>query len=81
MVTVGFLGGVVIMKDGFHISGLTTAASIWTSASIGIMMGVGFYGAAILLALVCAVSMELVRSLERSVARSMPQCHRPVLVS
>ena len=62
---IGFLGGGVIMKDGFHISGLTTAASIWTSASIGIMMGVGFYGAAILLALVCAISMEWVRSLER----------------
>jgi putative Mg2+ transporter-C (MgtC) family protein len=62
---IGFLGAGVIMKDGFHISGLTTAASIWTAAAIGIMLGVGFYAAAILLALVCAISMEWVRSLER----------------
>lgn len=62
---IGFLGAGVIMKDGFRISGLTTAASIWTSAAIGIMLGVGFYAAAILLALVCAISMEWVRTLER----------------
>ncbi|WP_290644299.1 MgtC/SapB family protein [Aquabacterium sp.] len=62
---IGFLGAGVIMKDGFHISGLTTAASIWTSAAIGIMLGAGFYAAAILLALVCTISMEWVRSLER----------------
>lgn len=61
---IGFLGAGVIMKDGLHVSGLTTAASIWTSAAIGIMLGVGFYAAAILLALVCAVSMEWVRRLE-----------------
>lgn len=46
---IGFLGAGVIMKDGFHISGLTTAASIWASAAIGIMVGVGFYAAAIFL--------------------------------
>lgn len=62
---IGFLGAGVIMKDGQRITGLTTAASIWTSAAIGIMLGVGFYAAAILLALVCALSMEWVRNLER----------------
>jgi putative Mg2+ transporter-C (MgtC) family protein len=62
---IGFLGAGVIMKDGLHISGLTTAASIWTSAAIGIMLGVGFYAAAILLALVCAILMEWVRTLEQ----------------
>src|SRR5450830_1061906 len=38
---IGFLGAGVIMKEGFSISGLTTAASIWTSAAIGILVGVG----------------------------------------
>src|SRR5512147_1158352 len=38
---IGFLGAGVIMKDGFSISGLTTAASIWACAAIGIMVGVG----------------------------------------
>lgn len=47
---VGFLGAGVILKEGMHISGLTTAASIWSSCSIGILVGVGFYGSATVLA-------------------------------
>ncbi|KTD43637.1 MgtC/SapB family protein [Legionella quateirensis] len=46
---IGFLGAGVIMKEGFSISGLTTAASIWTASAIGILVGVGFYFSAILL--------------------------------
>src|SRR3954468_16324588 len=47
---IGFLGAGVIMREGFNISGLTTAASIWASAVIGILVGVGFYLAAMGLA-------------------------------
>lgn len=61
---IGFLGAGVIMKEGFSISGLTTAASIWASSAIGIMVGVGFYGAAILLALLSAACMTLISRLE-----------------
>ena len=51
---IGFLGAGVIMKEGMNISGLTTAASIWASSAIGVLVGVGFYAAAILLALLSA---------------------------
>ncbi len=51
---VGFLGAGVIMRDGLNISGLTTAASIWASSAIGILVGIGFYPAAILLTLLSA---------------------------
>jgi len=54
---IGFLGAGVIMRDGFNISGLTTAASIWAVAVIGILVGVGFYGAAIPLAIIATVYM------------------------
>ena len=54
---VGFLCAGVIMKEGFSISGLTTAASIWATSVIGIVVGVGFYGAAIALAVLCTVVM------------------------
>ncbi len=54
---IGFLGAGVIMKEGFSISGLSTAASIWTSSAIGVMVGVGFFGAAISLALLSVVCM------------------------
>ena len=61
---IGFLGAGVIMKEGFSISGLTTAASIWASSVIGIMVGVGFYAAAIFLALLCATCMMWVSRIE-----------------
>src|SRR6266853_306189 len=43
MTGIGFLGAGVIMKEGLTVRGLTTAASIWITAGIGIMVGVGFY--------------------------------------
>lgn len=61
---VGFLGAGVIMREGMNISGLTTAASLWASSAIGIMVGVGFYPAAILLALLSAICMMWVSKLE-----------------
>ncbi|WMW81366.1 MgtC/SapB family protein [Undibacterium cyanobacteriorum] len=61
---IGFLGAGVIMKDGFSISGLTTAASLWASSAIGILVGVGFYAAAILLAFLSAACMIWVSRLE-----------------
>jgi putative Mg2+ transporter-C (MgtC) family protein len=54
---VGFLGAGVIMKEGMSITGLTTAASIWASSAIGIMVGVGFYAAAIMLTLLSGLCM------------------------
>ena len=47
MTGIGFLGAGVIMKDGMSVRGLTTAASIWMTAAIGILFGVGFYFPAI----------------------------------
>ncbi|HJV86142.1 MAG TPA: MgtC/SapB family protein [Noviherbaspirillum sp.] len=54
---VGFLGAGVIMKEGFNISGLTTAASIWAASVIGVLVGVGFYLSAMLLAMLSAICM------------------------
>ncbi|TFW27264.1 MgtC/SapB family protein [Duganella callida] len=61
---IGFLGAGVIMREGFNISGLTTAASIWASSVIGVMVGVGFYMGAMGLALLCAFSMIYLTKLE-----------------
>lgn len=54
---VGFLGAGVIMRDGMNISGLTTAASIWTVSAVGVLVGVGFYSAAIIVSVLSAVFM------------------------
>ena len=61
---IGFLCAGVIMKEGLNISGLTTSASIWSSAAVGIMVGIGFYAAAILLAILSALIMMGVSKLE-----------------
>lgn len=61
---IGFLGGGVIMKDGLNIKGLTTAASIWAASAIGVLLGVGFYGAALFMALLATASMSLLQRLE-----------------
>jgi putative Mg2+ transporter-C (MgtC) family protein len=45
MTGIGFLGAGVIMKEGLSVRGLTTAASIWITAAIGVLAGVGFYSA------------------------------------
>ncbi|MEN3293564.1 MAG: putative Mg2+ transporter-C (MgtC) family protein [Burkholderiales bacterium] len=62
---IGFLGAGVIMKEGLNISGLTTAASIWAASAIGIMVGIGFYLSAILLALLSALCMVWIPKLGR----------------
>ncbi len=54
---VGFIGAGVIMKEGWNISGLTTAASLWAASAIGVMVGLGFYAAAMLLSVLSAVCM------------------------
>jgi len=61
---IGFLGAGVIMREGFSIRGLTSAATIWASCAIGVMVGVGFYAAAILLAVMSALCMVWVSKVE-----------------
>jgi putative Mg2+ transporter-C (MgtC) family protein len=43
MTGIGFLGAGTIMREGLTVRGLTTAASIWITASIGILIGIGFF--------------------------------------
>lgn len=54
---IGFLGAGVIMREGLNISGLTTAASIWSAAAIGVLCGSGFYLAAVVLTLLSLLAM------------------------
>ena len=43
MTGIGFLGAGIIFKEGMSIHGLTTAASIWVTAAIGLLIGAGFW--------------------------------------
>jgi putative Mg2+ transporter-C (MgtC) family protein len=45
---IGFLGAGAIIRQGLSIRGLTTAATLWVSAAIGIACGAGYYSGAVL---------------------------------
>jgi putative Mg2+ transporter-C (MgtC) family protein len=61
---IGFLCAGLIMREGFKISGLTTAASLWASSVVGILVGIGFYPSAIMLALLSAICMAWITKLQ-----------------
>lgn len=62
---IGFLGvGTILVKEHDHITGLTTAAGLWTTAAIGIACGYGFYICALLGTLVVAVTAAILFKFE-----------------
>ena len=59
MTGIGFLGAGVIMKENLTIRGLTTAASIWMTAAIGIIIGMGFFEPAAMAIIITVVVLSL----------------------
>ena len=64
MTGIGFLGAGTIMKDGLSVRGLTTAASIWITAAIGILIGIGFYFPAIIATVLTLGTLSVFRWVE-----------------
>lgn len=63
---IGFLGAGAILRQGLGVRGLTTAATLWLSAAIGVAAGAGAYAAAVIgsgVVLVVLVVMRLARPL------------------
>ena len=56
---VGFLGAGTILRSGFNIRGLTTAASIWSVAAIGLAVGSGLYILSVVATVVMLVILHL----------------------
>lgn len=65
MTGIGFLGAGVIIKEGLSVRGLTTAASIWMTASIGIVIGLGFYFPAAVATTITVIILSLFRWFEK----------------
>lgn len=63
MTGIGFLGAGVIMQDKQSVRGLTTAASIWITATIGIVLGAGYYFAAIVSTLLTLITLAVFNKL------------------
>ena len=65
MTGIGFLGAGVIFKEGLTVRGLTTAASIWITSAIGILMGTGLYAAGALATALTLGVLSLFRFIEQ----------------
>ena len=62
---IGFLGvGTILLKGRFQITGLTTAAGLWTTAAIGLALGAGFYEGALIAAVLAIITVTVVHFLE-----------------
>lgn len=64
MTGIGFLGAGVIYKEGLSVRGLTTAGSIWMTAAIGILFGIGFYFPAVVSTLLTLGVLSVFRWIE-----------------
>ncbi|HEY3705459.1 MAG TPA: MgtC/SapB family protein [Terracidiphilus sp.] len=62
---IGFLGAGLIVHNRSRVSGLTSAASVWVVASIGMAAGAGLYAAACIATVIVIVALEVVGFLER----------------
>ncbi len=65
---IGFLGAGTIVQTRSSIRGLTTAATIWVTAAIGLSIGEGFYYAAIAVTIIALVSLRVLKRIENALA-------------
>lgn len=61
---IGFLGAGTILREGASIRGLTTAASLWVVAGIGLAVGVGFYLGAVATTLLVMITLLALHRIE-----------------
>ncbi len=66
---IGFLGAGTILKDGSRVRGLTTAASLWVVACIGLAIGTGFYWGAITASIFSYITLVLLKWMEKHLLR------------
>ena len=61
---IGFLGAGTIIRERQEVKGLTTAASLWVVAGIGLAVGIGFYNAALYATALTLIVLFLLRYIE-----------------
>src|SRR5688572_26998676 len=74
---IGFLGAGAIMRTGSGVQGLTTAATVWVNAAVGVAAGGGEYHLAFIATTVTLVALLLLHPLEREIARRFGRPEAP----
>jgi len=62
---IGFLGAGTIIRSAQEVRGLTTAASVWLSAAIGLAVGCGFLSGAFITTIIALLTLLVLKPLER----------------
>lgn len=70
---IGFLGAGVILRSSASVRGLTTAASVWAIAGIGLAAGAGFYRTVLIAAFLMLVTLGVVRSIEKKLDENLKE--------
>ena len=78
---IGFIGGGTVLRHGATVFGLTTAATLWVSASIGMACGAGMYGLAIVATVLSILVLVSVRLFEKNVLISSTKNTRRLKMS
>jgi len=63
---IGFIGAGVVFKEGVNIKGITSAATIWIAASLGMCIGLRLYGLAIFVAVLVLIVLIVLSKLEEA---------------
>jgi putative Mg2+ transporter-C (MgtC) family protein len=66
---IGFLGAGAIIRQGFSVRGLTTAATLWVVAAVGLAAGAGYYSAAVITTALVLVALYPLRLLAFRIVR------------
>ena len=64
---IGFIGGGTVLRHGANVFGLTTAATLWVAASIGMACGAGMYSVAIIGTILSIITLVSVRVFEKNI--------------
>jgi putative Mg2+ transporter-C (MgtC) family protein len=78
---IGFLGAGAILRDGNHITGLTTASSIWLVAAVGMALGAGQYPLAVAVTLAALVVLWFFPALETKIDMRHTRIYQVVCAS
>ncbi len=66
---IGFIGAGAIIGSRGHVQGITTSATIWIAAAIGIAVGVGYYTLATTVAIISLIALLVLRKIEFKILR------------
>ncbi len=72
---IGFLGAGAILREGFSVRGLTTAASLWVVAGVGMAVGLGLYWASGVAVAITVLSLWALQPFRRRLRRHGDSSH------